>query len=57
MQYVRKISRKINIPYSLIRTRMCGYEGNTDIFLVGSTTKKCDHDCDQALLKSSRGSV
>ena len=57
MQYVRKISRKINIPYSLIRTRMCDYGGNTDIFLVGSTTKKCDHDCDQALLKSSRGSV
>ena len=30
--------------------------GNTEIFL-GNTSMKCDHDCDQALIKSSWGSV
>ena len=30
--------------------------GNTEIFL-GNTSIKCDHDCDQALIKSSWGSV
>ena len=28
-----------------------------NIFLGGSSMKKCDHDCDQALTKSSWGSV
>ena len=31
--------------------------GNIEIFLSSGSTKKCDHDCDQALIKSSRGSV
>ena len=26
-------------------------------FLGGGSTKKCDHNCDQALMKSSWGSV
>ena len=35
-----------------------GYHGVTqNIFLGGSSTKKCDHDCNQALIKSSWGSV
>ena len=31
--------------------------GNEEIFLGGDIMKKCDHDCDQALIKSSQGSV
>ena len=30
---------------------------NTENFLGGGSTKECDHDCDQALIKSSWGSV
>ena len=27
--------------------------GNTEIFLDGGSAKKCDHNCDHALMKSS----
>ena len=30
---------------------------NRVYFLDSSSTKKCDHDCDEALIKSSRGSA
>ena len=32
-------------------------EGNTDIFGGGGNTNKCNHDCDQALIKSGWGSA
>ena len=32
-------------------------QGVIQIFLGGNITKKCDHDCDQALIKSNWGSV
>ena len=46
-----------NAKFKLTSRNHIHLGGNTEIFLGGSSTMKCDHDCDQALIKSSWGSV
>ena len=51
--------RQVVVLYSNDCMEIClgGLSIQGVIFLGGGSTKKCDHDCDQALIKSSWGSL